>query len=133
VQARRGAAALELAILLPFLGLMFTAALDFARVFHVTQTLQSAAQTGALVASGTACTPPSSGSVTDAATRAACADGTSLTPPLQSGGVTVSFDDTSATVTVDYDFELLTPVLGSSQTVHLRRTVTLRRAPVPGQ
>jgi Flp pilus assembly protein TadG len=129
---RRGAAATELAILLPFIGLMFTAALDFARIFYVTQTLENCAYAGALYASGTAWAPSSSQGVTAAAQSAACADGTTLTPPLQPANVTVTLDPTRATVRVDYDFQLVTPILGPAQTVHLTRTVVLNLAPVPG-
>jgi Flp pilus assembly protein TadG len=122
----------ELAILLPFLGLMFGAAVDYARIYYATQTLETCAYSGALYASGTAWTPNSSGGVVPAAKNAACADGTSLSPVLQPENVTVTLSSASATVTVDYDFPLLTPVLNPSLSVHLRRTVTLNLAPVPG-
>jgi len=128
---RRGTAATELALLLPFLGLMFVAALDFARVFHVTQTLEASAHAGALFASGTAQAPAATGQE-QAAKNAACAAGASLVPALQPDQVTVTLDGTTATVAVAYDFPLLTPVLGSSGQVHLTRTVTMFTAPVPG-
>jgi len=122
----------ELAIMLPFLGLMFAAAVDFARIFYATQTLETCAYAGALYASGTAWTATSSVGVVQSAKNAACADGTTLSPPVQPESVTVSLDKSTATVSVDYDFSLLTPILGLSQSVHLRRTVTLNLAPVPG-
>jgi Flp pilus assembly protein TadG len=131
-RVRTGAAAVELAILLPFLGLMFAAAVDFARIYFATQTLENCAYSGALYASGTAWTSSSSGGVVPAAKNAACADGTTLSPALQPESVTVSLDSSTATVTVDYDFPLLTPVLNPSLSVHLKRTVTLNLAPVPG-
>jgi Flp pilus assembly protein TadG len=132
VRRRTGAAAVELAILLPFLGLMFAAAVDFARIFYATQTLETCAYAGALYASGTAWTNSSSVDAVQAAKNAACADGTMLSPPVQPESVTVSLDKSTASVSVDYDFPLLTPILGLSQSVHLRRTVTLNLAPVPG-
>jgi Flp pilus assembly protein TadG len=135
-ERRRGAAAAELALLLPFLGLMFGAALDFAGVFYVTQTLESAAYAGALYASGTAWSASASTDAASAAQAAACADAVSLVPPLQPANVTVAFTSTTATVSVSYDYQLLTPMigalLGSSGTVTLQRTVTLNQAPTPG-
>jgi Flp pilus assembly protein TadG len=125
--ARRGAAATELAILLPFLGLMFAAALDFARIFCATQTLNECAYAAALYASGT-----STGDVSTAAANAAVADGTTLNPPLQPEKVAVTVAGGVATATVDYDFQLLTPLPGYLGVVHLQRTATLNVAPVPG-
>ena len=128
---RRGAAAVELAVLLPFIGLMFAAALDFARVFATTQALENAAYAGALYASGTAWAPGAPTGSADAAKKAAVAEGPALSPALQAGNVTVTVAGGNATVSVDYDFPLITAVLGQS-TVHLKRTVTLKVAPRPG-
>lgn len=44
---RRAVAAVELAVLLPFLGFIFVLAIDFARVFYYTLTLNNCARTGA--------------------------------------------------------------------------------------
>src|ERR1700719_664983 len=74
---RRGAAAVEMAILLPFLGLMFTATLDFCRIFHAAQAIQNSAQAAALYASGTASNPNAS-SPADAAQKAARAESPTL-------------------------------------------------------
>jgi Flp pilus assembly protein TadG len=130
---RNASAAVELAILLPFLTLMFTAAVDFGRAFSVTQTLEACAYAGALYASGTAQATAAEGQ-TLAAQNAACASGTSLSPPLDSGNVTVKADSVAGTVSVTaaYDFTLLTPLLGSGGPLHLTRTVTLQTAPTPG-
>jgi Flp pilus assembly protein TadG len=49
--ARRGAATVELAILLPFLVALFLFAADFARVFYVTITLENAIHNAALFGS----------------------------------------------------------------------------------
>jgi Flp pilus assembly protein TadG len=129
--ARRGAAATELAILLPMLGLMFMAVLDFGRVFYVTQTLEQCAAAGAAYASGTAWTSPSTGPTAGAVT-AACAAGTTLNPPLQSDNVSVAVNAGTATVTVRYPLQLLTPVLGQAGSVALERSVTVNVAPAPG-
>ena len=130
---RSGAAAMELALILPFLGLMFTAAVDFARVFQATQVLEASAWAGAMYASGTAQTTSEVGP-TQAATNAACASGVSLTPALQSANVTVTLDSNAATATVSvtYTFQLVTPVMGPGGQVQLTRTVIMNLAPTPG-
>jgi Flp pilus assembly protein TadG len=78
---RGGGAATEMALLLPFLGLMFAAAVDFGRVLQAGQTLQECARAGAMYASGTAWTAAATGPA-QAAANAACASGTSLSPPF---------------------------------------------------
>ncbi len=130
---RNASAATELAIILPLLTLMFTAAVDFGRAFYVTQTLEACAYAGALYASGTAQTTVAQGQIT-AAQNAACASGTSLSPPVNTGNVTVNADGAAGTVsvTVAYDFTTLTPLVGSAGPLHLTRTVTLPTAPIPG-
>jgi Flp pilus assembly protein TadG len=130
---RRGSATTELALVLPFLGLMFTAAVDFGRVFQATQILNQCACAGAMYASGTAQTSSTTGP-TQAATSAACAAGVSLSPSLQSSDVTVMISSApaTATVTVTYDFSLVTPILGPGSQVRLTRSLTVNVAPVPG-
>jgi Flp pilus assembly protein TadG len=128
---RRGAAATEMAILLPFLGFLFLVAVDYCRVFYATQTLWNCAQTAAIYASGTAKTRSSVGLV-QAAKQAALADAVNLSPPLQAENVTVVLDKQTATVTVQYDFPLLTLLLGDNKNVVLERTVVIGLAPMPG-
>jgi Flp pilus assembly protein TadG len=128
---RRGAAATEMAILLPFLGFLFLVAVDYCRVFYATQTLWSCAQTAAIYASGTAKTSSSVGLV-QAAKQAALADAVNLSPPLQADNVTVVLDKQTATVTVQYDFPLLTLLLGDNKNVVLERTVIMGLAPMAG-
>lgn len=47
-EPRRGAAAVELAVLLPFLAFLFAIATDFARVFHYSQVIENCALNGAV-------------------------------------------------------------------------------------
>lgn len=129
---RGGAAAVELAILLPFLALAVSAALDFGRIFYATQVLDTAAATGAQYASGTAWVPLTTTTAVDAARAAAVAEGASLNPPLAANDVGVTVAGNVATVTVSYDFPLLTGVLFPARTVHLQRTSVVRVAPRPG-
>jgi Flp pilus assembly protein TadG len=131
IERRTGAAAAELAILLPFLFLMFSLALDFARIYCATQTMQNCASAGALYASGMAQSPSNPGPAATAV-AAACAEGVSLSPPLQTDNVTVTSDGPSntVTVTVQYQFQFVTPFLGSTLT--LVQSATYPVAPVPG-
>jgi Flp pilus assembly protein TadG len=133
IRVRRGAAATEMAVLLPFLGLMFAAAVDFGRVYFVTQILEDCARAGALYASGTAQTSSATGP-SAAATTAACASGKSLSPPLQDQNVTVNIDSSAgtATVTITYAFQPVTPVFGTGGTITLQRSVLVNVAPLPG-
>src|SRR5438552_3318495 len=92
IRRRPGAAAAELAILLPFLGLMFVTALDFCRVFYAAQTIENSARSAALYASGNAVNPQAGG--LDQAVQYDCP---LLTPVLgPSGTITISRSVTMA-------------------------------------
>jgi Flp pilus assembly protein TadG len=125
---RTGAAATELAILLPFLALVFAVTLDFCRAYQATQTIQTAAYAGSLYASGTAYAP-SATSPEDAARQAALAEAVSLQPPLTADQITVTITSTTAAVSISYDIPLLTPVLAGSTSVSVTRSVTMNLAP----
>lgn len=121
---RRGAAATELALALPFLCLLFAVAADFCRVYHYTQTLTGCAYAAALYGSGGAWSG-APGQAAAAATQAAVAEGGSLNPPLAAGDVTVTTSGTTVTATVTYSCPLLTPVLGPGRAVQLTRQVSM--------
>src|SRR5262249_49810833 len=125
---RHGAAAAELAIWLPFFALMFAVALDYCRVFHVTQTIQNCAWVATMYASGNA-TGPDGQSAQDAAQQAAVAESASLNPPVQSGDVSVSTSGNRVVVSVRYEFQALTPLMGDNGTVRITRTVSMNIAP----
>jgi len=129
---RRAAAAVEMAVVLPFVALLFMVAVDFCRVFHCTQTVQGCAQTAALYASGTALPPPGS-SPNGAAQQAAVADGAALDPPLQAGDVAIAGDGSTVTVTVTYRFQTFVPYPGLPQPLVIVRTAQLPVAPAVGQ
>jgi Flp pilus assembly protein TadG len=129
---RRGVAATELAIWLPFLVLMFAVAVDFCRVYLATQTIQNCAAAGALYASGVSSVDSTATTNSDAAIQAAVAEGASLNPALQSSDVTVSSSGNTTRVTVTYDFALLTRLPGLGQTLTITRTVTIMSVPQPG-
>ena len=129
---RKAAAAVEMAVVLPFVALLFMVALDFCRVFHCTQTVQGCAQTAALYASGTALPPPNT-SANDAAQQAAVADGAVLDPPLKTTDVAIAGDGSTVTVTVTYNFQTFVPYPGLPQPLVIVRTAQLPVAPVVGQ
>jgi Flp pilus assembly protein TadG len=126
---RRGVAAAEMAIVLPFMLLLFAVALDYCRVFYAAQTIQNCAYSAALYASSTASARPDVSSPAAAAQDAALAEAVSLNPPLLAGNVTTSIANGMATVTVTYNFPLLTPFMGKSITI--TRTATMGVVP-PG-
>jgi Flp pilus assembly protein TadG len=142
-RARRGAAAAELAVLLPFVAFLFVVAVDFCRLYYQTQTLQGCAEAGACYAAGYAwpnqadaaaagttglsqiILPDSSAARIEAARLAALAEGTNLNPPLQETNVQVTFAKGEVTVTITYDCPMLTPVLGASRVQTVTRSVTM--------
>lgn len=141
---RRGAAAAELAIVLPFVALLFVVAVDFCRLYYQTQTVQGCAQAGvvyaagygsasqadaaaaaALLGGGQTVLPDSDAARTEAARQAAVAEGVALNPPLQESNVQVTLANGEATVTVSYPCTLITPVLGPSGTITITRSVSM--------
>jgi Flp pilus assembly protein TadG len=129
---RRGVAATELAIWLPFLVLMFAVAVDFCRIYFATQTVQNCAAVGATYASGVSNADPANTSVSDAVVQAVLAEGISLNPPLQQANVTTTTTGGSVQVSVTYDFPLLTQLPGLAGSVTITRSVTMASVPQPG-
>ena len=131
-RGRRGAALLEMAIVLPFLAFLFIVVLDFCRVYNSTQTVQNCAFVGALYASG-ASQAEAGTLAADAAKRAAVAEGTKLNPPLRAENVTVSSGGGVVTVTVTHNFSMLTGFPGFGRTLTVARTVSMPVAPRVGE
>ena len=127
-QRRSGAAAAELALLLPLLGFLFVITLDFGRIFYYTLTVENSARNGALWA----CDPYASGLSYTSVQDAVQADASSLSPAIDNkkissstgtdanGGATVS-------VTVTYDFNLITNYPGIPNPYTVSRTVTMQQ------
>lgn len=127
---RRGAAATELALWLPFLGLMFVIALDYCRVFYASQTIQNCALAGAMFASRTSAGNPSTAE--DPAVTAALAEGASLNPPLETSKISVVTSGGLAKVTVTYDFPMLVRWPGIGGTLTITKSVSMTTMPTPG-
>ena len=125
---RRGAATVELAILLPFLCLFCLGAIDYARAFSYAVVVANCARNGAMYASdpnATADTPYTS------LTQAALADagGISPTPTVTSANGTDSNGDKYVDVTVSYTFQTLVSYPGIPSTITLTRTVRAAISP----
>jgi Flp pilus assembly protein TadG len=139
---RRGAAAVELATLLPFLMFLFVVAIDFARIFYCAVTVQNCARNGAYYASDY---PNNSyvyndiygyTSLDDAVTR----DAGNLSPtptytvsygPSANGPFTSTTKPASGyvQVTVTWTFQSLTNFPGIPGTVTLSRQSVMEIAP----
>lgn len=115
-------------MVLPFLALLFATALDFCRIFHASQAIQTSAHAGALYASGVV-SDANSGSSEAAAKQAAVAASASLQPPISSDKVTLTVEGSMAVVTVEYEYQLLTPFLERSGVVTIKRTVKMGYVP----
>lgn len=147
---RRGTAAVEFAILLPFLMLLVVVAIDFSRLFHQYTVITNAARNGALYASSYAAnqsaaadspyTQYSGTTINWTSSIQAATLGTRTGQPSEAGTLspipTVSYSPNPLTatastvdVTVTYNFPMLTSYLGfGTQTI--RRTVRMSVAPV---
>jgi Flp pilus assembly protein TadG len=147
---RRGAAAAEFAIVLPFLAFILLITVDFCRLYFTYNTITNCARNGALWASD----PLANGTVTPSQSpyatvqAAAMADAyfdppndtqSILSPALTASDITQTSgtDGTgpggiggnpTAIVTVTYQFNLMTSYLGF-KTVTISRQVTMRVAP----
>jgi Flp pilus assembly protein TadG len=134
-RTRRGAAAAELALLLPFLCFVFVLVVDFCRIFYCSLTVSNCARNGALCgalyASDPTNSPPYDSGIQAAAQAGAQKDATNLN--LQQLGVNSSTDNGSSPtyvqVTVTYPFTTITTYPGIPQQTNLSRTVRMRVAP----
>ncbi len=126
-QERSAAAAVEFALILPFLAFLFVAAIDFGRVFYASLTVTNCARNGALYAYD----PYSKlNSRYSSLTEAALADASNLTPPPTVTSATGSdANGTYLQVTVTYQFNTVTNFPGVPSTTTISRTVRMNTAP----
>jgi Flp pilus assembly protein TadG len=128
--SRRGAATVELTLVLPFLAFLFVIAFDFSRIFYFAVTISSCARNGALYAAN----PTLSDKLPYASVQeAALADAVGLkTQPSVS--VTMS-DDTAVPpwveVSVSYPFTTVTHFPGVPSSTTITRKVRMVRVIVP--
>ena len=125
---RPGAAAVELAVLVPFLAFMFVITVDFARVFYFSQVIENCARQGALYASD-----PKAPAYNRYASlqAAALADAPDLTPQptVSSTTGTDAAGNGYVAVTVTWQFQTITNFPAVPNNMTISRTVQMRMAP----
>jgi Flp pilus assembly protein TadG len=114
----------ELAVLLPFLVLIFIITIDFARVYYFSLSLTNCARAGALYASDPTTADESPFA---SAQAAALADATNLSPQptITSTSGIDSQGRAYVSVTAKYTFQTITGFPGIPSQVPLQRTVTM--------
>ncbi len=124
VSGRRGVAAVELAILLPFLAFLFVIAVDYGRVFYYSVTITNCARNGALYG----CDP--TGAINSpylSIQQAALADAGNLSPsPTVTSQTGSDGSGNFIQVTVTYPFQTITQFPGVPSNFNITRTVTMR-------
>jgi Flp pilus assembly protein TadG len=126
---RRAAAAVELAVLLPFLVFIFLIATDWARIFYYSVIIENCARQGAIYQMDALAQTKSP--YADLS-HAALADASDLSPQptVSSGSGTDATGNAYVTVTVTWTFNTVTTNFpGIPSTVILSRTVEMRTAP----
>jgi Flp pilus assembly protein TadG len=125
---RAGHSAVELALLLPFLGLLFLICIDFARLYYHYTIVSNCARNGALYASDSVAARESPYSDVTAAGQA---DGSDLSPlpTISSTSGTDTSGNAYVEVTASYSFTTISNYPGLSNPITLTRTVRMRTAP----
>jgi Flp pilus assembly protein TadG len=125
-ERRRGAAAVELAVLLPFLCFVFVASVDFCRVYYYSITVSNCARNGAAYGSVDKTRARDTGGIRTAAE----ADASFNLDPKQ---LNVSSSTDAATsyveVTVNYPFTTITEYPGIPRQMNLSGTVRMDVVP----
>jgi Flp pilus assembly protein TadG len=124
---RCGSSAVELALLLPLLGLLFLFTIDFARLYYHYSIVTNCARNGALYASDPRAPVESP---YPNVTAAALADASDLTPQPTVSPPTYSSDGSTVQVTVTYPFTTISNYPGLPNPINLTRTVQMRVAPL---
>jgi Flp pilus assembly protein TadG len=121
---RQGAAAVELALLLPLLAFLMVLAVDFARLFYFSLTVMNCARNGAVYG----CDPTTAmQSPYKSVTEAALADAANLSPaPTVTSQILADSDGTHIEVTVTYQFNTITSYPGVPASMNLTRTCKMR-------
>jgi hypothetical protein len=124
---RSGAAAVEFALLLPFIMLIFSIGVDWCRIYYCAHTIEECARTGALAGSGIAYQERGlAGWQREARVRSeAMQSAVNLDPPLESGDIVIEIESDYVTVTVNYDFHTIIPFLAARGAWPLSRSVRM--------
>ena len=121
-QSRRAVAAVELAVLLPFLLFLFVITVDWGRVFYYSITLTNCARQGALYASNAIAAGQAPAPSLQTAVQAALADAGGLSPEPTVESFT---NGSSITVTVSWKFSTISNYPGVTNPVILSTAVTM--------
>lgn len=121
----RGSAAVELALLLPVLSLLFVFTVDFARLYYHYCIVTNCARNGALYLSDPSAMPESP---YPDVTAAALADASDLNPQ-PTVGYGAGINSSYVQVTVVYPFTTITNYPGLPNPINLTSTVQMRLAP----
>ena len=121
----RGTAAVELAILLPFIVFLFAIVVDFGRIFYFSQVVENCARAGALYASDP---DAESTSPYTSVEQAARADATNLNPqPTVTSTTGSEGGNPYVRVTCTWAFQTVTHYPGVPTSTNLSRTVQMRQ------
>jgi Flp pilus assembly protein TadG len=126
---RRGAAATELALLLPLLGGLFLVSFDFARLYYHYSIVSNCARNGALYASDPVAAAESKYNSVTAAAQADANPDLNPLPTVTSTSGTDSAGDPYVEVTVTYPFQTISNYPGLPNPINLSRTVRMRLTP----
>lgn len=124
---RSGTAVVEFAVLLPFITLVFLVGTDWCQIYYAATTVTDCARRGALAASGLDFGDRSL-SASERISRgksAAAINGETLNPPLVADDVTVTTVGDNVTVTIAYDFQSTTGMMGFGDTWTITRSSTM--------
>jgi Flp pilus assembly protein TadG len=126
-RGRRGAAMVELTLLLPFLLFLFVIAVDWGRIFYCSQIVENCARNGAIYSSDLYSLTHSPYA---SLTAAALADAPDLTPQptVTSSSGSDSYGN-YVSCTVSYPFQTLTNFPGVPQSTPIVCTVKVYQAP----
>jgi hypothetical protein len=143
---RRAVAAVELAVLLPFLGFILIATVDFARVFYCAMTIENCLHNGAIFGSqafdnqnqqwlgNNQYWQGPNGQVVSQGRAASELDGTNLNPVLADSNITLA-NGTDADgnpvsiVTISYPFQTIASYPGIPSQLTIQRSAQMRVAP----
>lgn len=127
---RRGAAAIEFAILLPVMAFLFLVALDFARIYYGALIAGNCARNGALYAAYASGGSAVNESPYTSIKEAAAADGTDISVnPVSDVASSNNNDNNTVRVTVTHRFEPITNFVSLPNSGAVPRSVVMPRIP----
>jgi hypothetical protein len=129
ISCRAASSSVELALLLPLLGLFFLIAVDFARLYYHYGIVTNCARNGALYGSDPVAAKESPYTTLQDAALADAATDLRPQPTVTSTNGTDSSGNPYVEVTVAYAFSTISNYPGLSNPINLTRTVRMRIAP----